>query len=144
MKPEILRMILLSPLYYVPYGSTVLEFKEEEGEKLFCFEVEESQAQKFEPDKDKLIGSSVFVGIAANKDQPGAATLELKTGNYVFCQLREILDWEEIIELAVEVQNEGLWQRLQLDRRLYVRFLFEDGRGVTQIWRPFLEETDVS
>jgi len=37
----------------------------------------------------------------------------------------------------VEVQDEGLWQRLKLAKRFYVRYLFEENRGVTQIWRPY-------
>ena len=135
MKAEILLLNLMSPLIYTPDESTILGFRQEEGEKIFCFEIDESQAQKFEPDIEQFPGSLLFVGLGA--DKPGERIVELKEGNYIFSQVREILNREEIVELAVEVQNEGLWQRLELANRFYVRFLFEDGKGVTQIFRPY-------
>ena len=135
MKPKIILMNLLSPLLYIPVESSTLEYEPKDGEKLFCFELEESEAQKFEPDKHHFPGSLIFVGKAPDMNEP--AVLELKPGTYLFSQVREILNPRDIVDLAVEVHNEGLWQRLKLSKRLYIRFLFEDGRGVTQIWRAF-------
>ena len=129
-------MNLLSPLLYVPAESMTLEYEEKDREKLFCFELKESEANRFEPDKTTFPGSLIFVGKAPSKDEP--AVLELKPGNYVFSQVREILNRNDLVDLAVEVQNEGLWQRLKLTKRLYIRFLFEDGCGVSQIWRPYI------
>ena len=139
MKPEILRLNLLGPLLYAPSESIALAYKQEDGEKLFCFEIEESQAQEFLPEKRHFPGALVFSGKALKEEEPSESILELPSGNYIFCQIREILDEDGIIDLAVEAQNEGLWQRLKLTKRLYVRFLFEESQGVTQIWRPYTE-----
>ena len=137
MRPEIILLNLLRPLLYEGDESTALIYRREDGEKLYCFELEESAAQKFEPQRTLFPGALIFVGKTGGKEEPGAATLELKPGTYVFCQVKEILDREGIVDLAIEVQNEGLWQRLKLGARFYVRYLLEDGRGVTQIFRPY-------
>jgi hypothetical protein len=137
MKPEIIRLNLLSPLLYEPVEPMIFAYQQGDEEKLFCFELEESLAQEFQPDKMHFPGTLIFAGKAVAENSQGEAVLKLPQGAYVFCQVREILERDEIIELAVELQNEGLWQRLKLTKRFYVRYLFEDGRGVTQIWRPF-------
>ena len=137
MEVEITRLNLLSPLYYVPEKKPdPFAYREGDGEKLFYFELDEIQYRNIEPDKEKLLGNPVFGGKAASLDE-AAGTLELPRGNYLFSQKREILNQEDIIDLAVEIQSEGLWQRLLLERGLYLRYLFEDGRGVTQIFRPY-------
>ena len=148
---EIQKLSLLAPLYYVPLASPN-PFAEDadqstESERLYCFELDEKQCLSFEPEKNALLGSSVFGGQkdiafqgAVLKDAAfhGAeALLELPAGNYLFAQEREILDRESIINMAVEIQLEGLWQRLKLGRRLYLRRLYEDGSEVTQLLRPF-------
>jgi len=61
--------------------------------------------------------------------------LELPQGSYLFSQKREILNREEIIAMAIDIQQEGLWQRLKLGKKLYLRYLYEDGKCVTQILR---------
>ena len=130
---EISLLHLISPLYFVPgKGSGPFEFKgETEGpgseEKLFCFELDETQYRLFEPDSVKLLGKTAAEG-----------TEELPPGNYLFAQERKILSREEIIGLAVEIQQEGLWQRLTPGKKLYLRYLFEDGCFVTQLFRPYI------
>ena len=94
------------------------------GEKLFCLELDEKEYLKFEPDKDKLV-----------KNAEGAK--ELPQGDYLFTQKREVLNRQEIVNLAVEIQSEGLWQRLEPGKKLYLRYLFEDGKFVTQLYRPY-------
>ena len=111
-------------------------------ERLYCFELDEGQCLSFEPDKNALLGGFVFGGLKdlVLKDaafRGGEAPLELPAGDYLFAQKREILDRESVIDMAVEIQQEGLWQRLKLGRRLYLRRLFEDGSEVTQLFRPF-------
>jgi hypothetical protein len=158
---EIQKLSLLKPLYYVPLalpnpfagGNVPLT----ESERLYCFELDEEQCLQVEPDKNAFLGSFVFGGSVlkdgilkdgalkggALKGEPKAAEnaaetlLELPAGNYLFAQKREILDRESIINAAVEIQQEGLWQRLKPGRRLYLRRLFEDGSEVTQLFRPF-------
>ena len=137
MKPEIIRLNLLSPLFYLPQEPMVLGFRREDEEKLLCFELEEAVAQEFLPDKTHFPGSLVFAGKVTSPSVPGEPVMELTQGAYIFSQIKEILEMDEIVELAVEVQNEGLWQRLKLARRFFVRYLFEEGRGVTQIWRAY-------
>ena len=109
MKIEISRLNLLSPVYG-------------DGEKLFYFELDE--AGEFEPDKTRFLDNPVSCG-------------ELPPGDYLFAQKRETLNHKEIIDLAIEIHQEGLWQRLILGKRLYLRYLFEDGREVTQLFRPY-------
>jgi hypothetical protein len=55
---------------------------------------------------------------------------------YLFTQKRKILDRGECIYTAIEQQKDGLWERLRLGNRLYIRYLFEDGSAVTQLFRP--------
>ena len=135
METEITRLELLSSLFYAggeeagweaagceaadPFGCA-----EGSGEKLFCFELDKDEALRFEPDREILLGK-------------GAPARELPKGNYLFAQKREILGREAIIGLAAEIQSEGLWQRLLPGKVLYVRYLFEDGRPVTQLFRPY-------
>ena len=139
---EIFRLKLIKPLYFTGMEKPEpFDYREGEGgvsggEKLYCFDLDEVQANSFEPDKDKLAGKLVFGGNAAGEDK----TLhELPQGDYLFAQKREILNKDEIFSLAVEIQQEGLWQRLELGKRLYLRYLFEDGSSVTQLFRPYEE-----
>ena len=141
---EIHSLTLLAPLYYYPDERAdpfSLARQTEDGERLFCFEINEKERLSFEPDYDNLIGSLVFSGIyAAVEDQEKRALralLELPRGNYLFAQRREILSREEIVSMAVEIQMECLWHRHEPGERLYLRYLFEDNRWVTQLFRPF-------
>ncbi|MDR2951648.1 MAG: hypothetical protein LBU82_00240 [Treponema sp.] len=43
---------------------------------------------------------------------------------------------EKWLDMAVELQKDGLWEMFQLENRLYVRLLYEDGKRVTQLFRP--------
>ena len=140
MKPEIIRLHLLNPLFYFSDESNAVDFRPEDKERLLCFKVEESEALRFEPDKNHFPGSLVFTGKALGKEFLREPGMELKKGEYIFTQVQEILNPEEIIDLAIEVQNEGLWQRLEIGPCFYVRFLMEENRGVTQIWRLYGKE----
>jgi len=123
MSIEILRLNLGSPLFFNPNSKTL----EPNTELLFIYELDESQYQCFEPDMEKFIQRSII-----NDD------LILPAGDYIFTQKKENLSMEGTIKLAVEMQAEGLWQRLKPGRYLYVRKLFEDGSIVTQLFRPCL------
>jgi hypothetical protein len=138
MKPEIIRLNLLSPLYYVrdeeadPFGR-----REGSGEMLFCFELDPVQGLSIEPDEGRLLSALVFGGRAAGGGASEKAALQLPAGKYLFSQVREPVSREEIAGMAAETQKEGLWQRLSPGKELYLRYLFEDGRGVTQVFRPY-------
>ena len=143
METEIIRFNLLSPLCYVPEENpNPFGCREGSGEKLFCFELDEAHYNSIEPDETKLLGNLIFGGEVAGPDKVvGAAeTLELPKGNYLFAQKREILSQQDITDMAAEIQQEGLWQRLLPGKKLYLRYLFEDGRFVTQLFRPYTEK----
>ena len=138
---EIQRLNLLAPLYCYPESAPdPFAYREGNGEKLFCFEIEETQRLNIEPDAKTLLKRLIFGGNAAMSDYAGAedeALRKLPAGYYLFAQEPEILGRDEIIAAAVEIQAEGLWQRLEPGNRLYLRYLFEDGSFVTQLFRPY-------
>jgi hypothetical protein len=151
MKPEIIHLNLVNPLYYT--DASINPFEQEckpaanYRETLFCFELKESISNKFEPNKSYFPGNLIFAGIAHNEEslhenkKTAAPVLELPRGNYLFAQIRDlpgtgIPGRDSIISLAMEIQNEGLWQRLKLGNHYYLRYLYEDNSMVTQIFRP--------
>ena len=121
---EIQILTLLFPLYYTSTESDPFNYREEDGEKLYCFLLNENEYCSFEPNRETLLGRLVFSQV-------------LPEGNYLFAQKREILSRDEIIDMAVEIQSEGLWQRLKPGKTLYLRYLFEDSKAVTQLYRPY-------
>jgi hypothetical protein len=127
---EIQILTLLSPLYYAAAESAQLtksdpfNYREGDREKLYCFELNENEYCSFGPDKETLLGRLISAQL-------------LPEGNYLFAQKREILSRDEIIDMAVEIQAEGLWQRLKPEKTLYLRYLFEDSSAVTQLYRPY-------
>jgi len=136
---EILNLNLMAPLYYTRDADS--ELPEDEvfsgGERLYCFELDEKQRTSFEPDRAEIIGKLLFSGKITEKAE-GEPKAELPRGKYLFAQERRILNMDEIIAMAIEIQQEGLWQRRKLSDRLYLRFLHEDGCFVTQLFRPYL------
>jgi len=150
MELEIHRLNLTSPLYYIPakqhdpFGGRGETEYVPGREELFCFELDLTQYRSFEPDKEKLLGNLAAGGEAVG-GAPGPAhgtennIFELPRGNYLFAQKREICGREKIITMAIEIQQEGLWQRLIPSEKLYLRFLYEDGSRVTQLFRPYIE-----
>jgi len=152
MEAEIKVLNLLAPVFYAPLDNpdpfgAIDEAELASGrEKLFCFELDETWCNSIEPDKEKLLKSLFFAGIhpletsgtEETLDSPKEKTsFELPAGNYLFIQKREIADREEIMDMIIEIQQEGLWQRLKLGKELYLRYLYEDGSSVTQLFRPY-------
>jgi len=101
------------------------------GEELYYYPLNETQGLSFEPQAEFLFASPITE--KREEDRCGC----LPQGLYLFAQKREALDWDSIIEMAVELQLEGLWQRLKLQGGLYLRLLYEDGSMVTQVFRPY-------
>ena len=145
METEILRLHLASPLFFVPGGPGPFDFPVEPvsdtgagsdtavaEERIFCFKLDEDEHLSFEPNKDKLLTRPVN---GNDSDET-----EIPKGDYLFAQKKKILNREEIISLAVEIQQEGLWQRLAPGVKLYLRFLYEDGNWVTQLFRPYAKK----
>ncbi|MDR2402942.1 MAG: hypothetical protein LBD78_02820 [Spirochaetaceae bacterium] len=146
-----IKLELLSPLYY--YGDPLLDPfgpKGPEAEQLFCFALDPVQAQSIEPDPRLFLGdvllrsyadpSPAASGPAPERAESGNADrgerLVLPAGKYLFAQVREILDREAFINMAIEVQKDGLWEGFSPDSRLYLRYLYEDQGPVTQVLRP--------
>jgi hypothetical protein len=118
-------------------------------ERLFCFAIDEAQSQCIEPDAGLFLGPLRAAGwvtsnSGAEAGSPaagGGETVELPGGRYLFAQNREALDKDAVIALAIEVQKDGLWERLRLEAYFYVRYLYEDGAVVTQVFRPYRDPT---
>jgi len=135
---EIQILTLFSPLYYTEANSDPFNYREGDGEKLYCFVLNENESSSFEPDKKALIDHLVFSASTATGVKGETVKAQaLPEGSYLFTQKREILSREEIIDMAVEIQAEGLWQRLKPGKTFYLRYLFEDSKTVTQLYRPF-------
>ena len=135
----LLHLNLHTPLEYteVPgllFGS---EFpgNEAAGELLFCFELDQEQAVRIDPDESFLPGNLVCAGRNTQTGNKGQK-IQLPAGRYIFVQQRRALSQDECSYLAIEQQKDGLWERYKLDNRLYIRLLFEDGSTVTQLFRP--------
>jgi hypothetical protein len=122
------------------------------NEALFCFALNPAQARRIDPEPEHYLGSLITAGLAlpspAGTGTLGGidpALLELPAGLYYFTQIRQEtsrtsgdgwLKRAECVEMAMELQKEGLWERLKLEDRIYVRSLFEDGARVFQVLRP--------
>ena len=148
---ESVRLDLRAPLFYaeIPARSAWLQNaleKFDHGEELLvCFALDPGQGRSIEPDREKLLHSSAMDGSAmeaiifagrGTAEDAGEGTVTLPAGMYLFTQKREALSKDEWLAMAIEQQKDGLWERLKLENRLFVRYLFEDDRPVTQIFRP--------
>jgi len=134
--PPLIRLDLRAPLLYTeapelhafncpPPGESAQEF-------LFCFELDQEQSQSIEPQPENFLGRLVFSG---KNVQNRKGDLELPAGLYLFAQQRGVIGRTECIALAIEQQKDGLWEKIKLGNRLFLRYLYEDGSPVTQIFR---------
>jgi hypothetical protein len=136
----LVRLDLRAPLEYeeapglVPFSCPPAD--EAAPELLFCFELDREQARRIDPEADCFLGEIVFSGKGDGKQ----GKVQLPAGLYVFAQQRRTLNREECEGMAIEQQKDGMWERLHLGDRLYIRCLFEDGSPVTQLFRPYSGE----
>ena len=138
---QLARLDLRAPLFYdkapglSPFGAA---FTQNEGgeEFLFCFELDSEQAGRIDPTAENFLGEPVFAG-RGPAGGGAAGEIRLPAGLYLFAQKRGRPGKEECAGMAIEQQKDGLWERIRLDNRLYVRFLREDGGAVTQLFRPY-------
>ena len=143
MKESSLRILdLRSPLCYAQTQVSPPDNPENytgQEELLFCFELEPAQSSTPEPERSRLLAALIFVGSGA-KNGGGEKTVSMPAGTYLFTQRREALGKNEWLDIAVEQQKEclknELWKRYKPQPKLYVRYLFEDGSPVTQLFRP--------
>jgi hypothetical protein len=144
----LIRLELCSPLVYVskpelkPFSCAENRSQNDFplGEQLFCFELDAQQGRSIEPDREHFLGRLLFAGLGQidNAYEPSQASerVTLPTGFYLFTQKRQALDREACIDMAIEQQKDGLWERLAPAGVLYIRYLFEDAKPVTQVFRP--------
>jgi hypothetical protein len=144
-KFNILKLNLLAPLYYAK-DETLVPFKSNPflGERLFCFEIDPVQSVQFEPPENLYPGSLLYSGrgeTAFPSDTPAEEVnrVKLPQGSYIFTQAWRFLARKEFIYMVIELQKEGLWERLNLEPRIYLRYLHEEGRAVTQVFRPYVQ-----
>jgi hypothetical protein len=140
---NIIKLKLLAPLVYAKNQSTDPGADDSasflpgpEAECIFFFTLNEEAGAHIDPDPAHYLGKPVFCGCTENKPGQQADQVAIPAGDYFFAQQRKTLGREEFIRMAIEVQREILWQRLEPLPGLYVRRLFEDGSPVTQIFRP--------
>ncbi|MDR1948690.1 MAG: hypothetical protein LBQ38_04795 [Spirochaetaceae bacterium] len=146
-----LKLELLSPLYYREAADLVpFTYRDGEAEQLFSFAIDPVLARSIEPDPRHFLGDillrayaplppapdPVFPGRPDAGETGRGERAVLPAGKYLFAQVREILDREAFIDMAIEVQKDGLWERFNPDSRLYLRYLREEGGPVTQVLRP--------
>ena len=139
----LMNLDLRAPLIFPKIDGLPSEFSENE-EILLCYDLNPAQSRSIEPDREFLLGTLVFAGrkngdFSIQESQFQEGTVELPAGNYLFTQRRDAnfpaLDAEGWLDMAVEQQKDGLWERHKPENRLFVRFLFEDGSPVTQLFR---------
>jgi len=149
--PSFYRMDLRAPLIYQKNsGQAQLsdDSAENTGFRVYCFRLDPEQGKSIEPERGQFLGDLVFSGFEP-QNQGGVKGFESKNatnnpgmivqipgGIYLFSQKREALGKNGCIDLAIEQQKDGLWERIKLQNLLYIRFLFEDGKHVTQVFRP--------
>jgi hypothetical protein len=138
-KTPLIRLDLRAPLYYSEIEGLPPTIGENDDILLF-YELNPEQSRSIEPVREFLLGPLVFAGRKIDSLPDGTArTFVLPAGNYLFTQYRgdcDVLEPAEWLDMAIEQQKDGLWERHKPESRLYLRFLFEDGRYVTQLLRP--------
>jgi len=136
---QLMYLHLHSPLFYIeapelsPFNYVCSE-NDIAQESLFCFKLNEEQAQRIDPDVSCFLDELVFAGKGDGKQ----GNLKIPAGRYLFSQQRKALEKNECITMAIEQQKDGLWERAKPENLLYIRRLYEDGSPVTQIIRPVL------
>ena len=152
-KTILMKLELCAPLFYSeiissPEGFTesrrllgIAEKIRENEEILLCFKLNPQECYYIEPDRSKFLGKTLFIGKKIHLPEPlSSAGNEaiLPAGSYLFVQSRgdRPLDREEWLDMAIEQQKDGLWERNKPGDLLYIRYLYEDGAIVTQVFRP--------
>ena len=151
----LLKLELLAPLFYTEERNLDPFFPPDgAGETLFCYGIDGAEGRSIEPAPSAFPGTLLFTGRAVPAgterppgDNPAPADVPpagekaeytaLPEGSYLFVQTEGTLDRKGFAEMAIEMQKDGLWERLEPENRIYLRYLFEDGRRVSQIFRPY-------
>lgn len=151
-----MKLRLCAPLIYLKIDNKnddICKILSKYEEYLLCFELNPLQSRNIEPDQRQFLGSQVFTGrkiegenlvqdenfisYETNKNFDNSEIAVLPQGLYLLVQRRSVqtLGRAEWLDMAIEQQKDGLWERNKLKALLYVRFLQEDGAFVTQVFR---------
>ena len=136
-----LKLNLFIPLIYSKIelkSAKKLEIPENE-EMLLCYSLNPRQSQNIVPNPEEFLGNLVFAGQKTGEKTDDKSVC-LPQGKYLFVQQRSVkaLDQAQWLEMAVEQQKDGLWERSKLGDLIYVRYLYEDGACVTQVFREVI------
>jgi len=137
---QLIRLDLRAPINYIKTGKKKPDLHSiapENGEFFLCYNINPLQSRKIEPEREHLLGSLLFYGEKSKKKINGQE-VSLPQGAYLFMQQRsdQPLSQDQWLDMAIEQQKDGLWERNKLKDLLYVRYLYEDGAFVTQVFRP--------
>jgi hypothetical protein len=99
-----------------------------EGELLFCFELDAGGGAADSFSHPVCAGFELYDGEIHEE-------IELPAGFYLFAQERRLLSKNEVLTMEAEIQQFALADGYELDNKLYLRYLFEDGKIVTQLFR---------
>ena len=112
----------------------------ENDDYLLCYNLNPAQSSSIEPECDQFLCSLVFIGRKTRQEEENEVVLP--AGNYLFNQCRAdiFMNKEEWLDIAVEQQKDGLWERRKPGNLLFIRYLREDGAFVTQVFRPVTED----
>ncbi|MDR1909231.1 MAG: hypothetical protein LBQ35_04890 [Spirochaetaceae bacterium] len=153
------RLNLVQPLRYLrddslnPFDGSVSALPAGGWEVMFNMIIDSERGQNFDaPPGNRYFAALINAGRAPLEEmsrpaESGAAhpvpaeteaqeALYLPSGLYFFTQTREFLHEADLTDMALELQREGLWQRLEMENRIYIRYLYEDSSAVTQLFRP--------
>jgi len=135
-----MKLKLCAPLFYESTGNLPCEFPEN-AEFLFCYGLNSAQSRSIEPERGLFLDNLLFSARkTADSGVNPAGTVQLPAGNYLFAQYRRsgppAFNSEEWLDLAIEQQKDGLWERHKLESMVYIRYLYEDGGFATQLFRP--------
>ena len=133
---NVIRLKLYAPIFYqLDEGIFPFECSDLREDVLFSFEIADSQYKSIEPDIDCYLSDILFKGRLSALP----SDFDLSAGDYLFAQKRGIMSKKEILLMALEVQKDGLWEKLILGNQIYFRYLFEDGNQVAQVFRPICQ-----
>jgi len=141
MSLSIYTLDLRAPFIYIgnlgkdPFGLPDYE------EEMACFSIEGDTAQSIEPVAEHYLGPLLFTGSKAAETSESKDYI-IPKGLYLFAQIREAPQRDLFTTMAIEVQKEGLWRRLEMENRVFMRILKEDDSLVTQVLRPIISIPD--
>uniref|UniRef100_A0A7C3ILA1 Uncharacterized protein n=1 Tax=Gracilinema caldarium TaxID=215591 RepID=A0A7C3ILA1_9SPIR len=104
-------------------------------EAMACFSLDRDVAQSIEPDAEHYLGPLLFRGTKSS-EAPDTDDCVIPKGLYLFAQIREAPQRDLFTAMAIEVQKEGLWRRMEMENRVFIRILKEEDEVVTQVLRP--------